>query len=163
VVTIFDVLHYVDPERQADVLRRVRAALGPGGRLLMRVGDGAGGRRFGLSRWVDRAVTLARGHAILTLHCRTAQAWADALRALGFEVRIAPTVGGPPFANTLLIAQVPDGANVVSPARSSSAESATEAPSPACGEGANTFAAASPNAETSKPTRSHGVASRQDE
>jgi SAM-dependent methyltransferase len=108
VVTIFDVLHYLAPERQDDVLRRIRAVLGPGGQLLARVGDGAGGLRFGLGRWVDQAVTLVRGHGVSRLYCRTAAAWAEALCALGFEVRIVPTQDGPPFANTMLIAYVPE-------------------------------------------------------
>jgi chemotaxis methyl-accepting protein methylase len=45
VVTIFDVLHYFGPERQAGVVRRIRAALGPGGLLVARVGDVASGLR----------------------------------------------------------------------------------------------------------------------
>ena len=108
VVTIFDVLHYLGPEHQAGVLRRIRAALGPGGLLLARVGDETGGLRFDLSRWVDQAVTWVRGHGILSMYCRPAAAWAEALRAIGFQVRIVPTEGGPPFANTMLIARVPD-------------------------------------------------------
>jgi SAM-dependent methyltransferase len=107
VVTIFDVLHYFDPSRQADVLRRIRAALGPGGLLLARVGDAAGGLRFGLSRRVDQFITFVRGHGFSPMYCRTAAAWSQALRELGFQVDTAPTEGGPPFANTMLIARVP--------------------------------------------------------
>lgn len=106
-ITILDVLHYFDAARQHDVLRRARAALGPGGVLVARVGDAARGLRFDLSRWVDQAVTLVRGHGFSSLHCRSAADWAAALAALGFDVRIVPTEGGPPFANTLLIARVP--------------------------------------------------------
>jgi SAM-dependent methyltransferase len=108
VVTIFDVLHYFGPERQAGVLRRIRAALGPGGLLVARVGDVASGLRFRLGRWVDQAVTFVRGHGVSPMHCRPAAAWGEALRELGFEVQIVPTEGGPPFANTMLIARVPD-------------------------------------------------------
>ena len=106
-ITILDVLHYFDAARQHDVLRRARAAFGPGGVLVARVGDAARGLRFDLSRWVDQAVTLVRGHGFSSLHCRSAADWAAALAALGFDVRIVPTEGGPPFANTLLIARVP--------------------------------------------------------
>ena len=39
VVVVLDVLHYVDIAAQDDVLARIRAALAPHGRLLLRVGD----------------------------------------------------------------------------------------------------------------------------
>ena len=107
VVTILDVLHYLKPETQDEVLRRIRAALGHGGVLVARVGDAAGGLRFRLSRWVDQAVTRVRGHGRARLHCRPVADWVAALTALGFEVAVIPTPDGPPFANTLLIARVP--------------------------------------------------------
>ena len=106
-VTIFDVLHYFGPAAQDDVLRRMRAALNPGGVLVARVGDAAGGLRFSLSRWVDQIGTFVRGHGFSPMYCRSAQEWAAALGQLGFEVTIIRTEGGPPFANTMLIARVP--------------------------------------------------------
>jgi SAM-dependent methyltransferase len=112
VVTLFDVLHYLDPEHQAGVLRRIRAALGPGGLLLARVGDESGGLRFDLSRWVDQVVAFVRGRGILPICCRPATAWAEALHAMGFQVRMVPTEGGPPFANTVLIARVPEASPI---------------------------------------------------
>ena len=57
VVTILDVLHYFDHDRQRDVLTRVHRALTPGGVLVARVGDAAAGWRFELSRQVDQWVT----------------------------------------------------------------------------------------------------------
>lgn len=107
VITIFDVLHYFGPDAQDDVLRRIRAALRPGGVLLARVGDAAGGLRFSLSRWVDQAVTFVRGHGFSPMYCRPVSDWARTLHELGFEVRTIRTEGGPPFANTMLIARVP--------------------------------------------------------
>lgn len=107
-ITIFDVLHYFGPEGQDDVLARMRAALRPGGVLVARVGDAAGGFRFELSRWVDQAVTFVRGHGFSPMYCRSVKGWAQALQALGFEVQIVRTEGGPPFANTMLIARVPN-------------------------------------------------------
>ncbi|WP_084651860.1 class I SAM-dependent methyltransferase [Ottowia thiooxydans] len=112
VITIFDVLHYFGPEAQDDVLRRIRAALRPGGKLVARVGDAAGGLRFSLSRWVDQAVTFVRGHGFSPMYCRSVSEWAHALESLGFEVQTIRTEGGPPFANTMLIARLPlDGAH----------------------------------------------------
>ncbi|QTD47360.1 methyltransferase domain-containing protein [Ottowia testudinis] len=107
VITIFDVLHYFPFEAQDGVLRRMRAALGHGGLLVARVGDAAAGWRFELSRRVDQAVTLVRGHGLSPMYCRPAADWADALRTLGFQVQVVRTQGGPPFANTMLIARAP--------------------------------------------------------
>ena len=107
VITIFDVLHYFGPAAQDDVLRRIRAALPPGGLFVARVGDASGGLRFSLSRWVDQIVTFVRGHGFSSMYCRPVDDWAQSLRALGFDVRIIRTEGGPPFANTMLIARVP--------------------------------------------------------
>src|SRR6202007_1017216 len=42
-VVILDVLHYLDYSAQERVLRRVRAALGSRGLLLLRIADAAGG------------------------------------------------------------------------------------------------------------------------
>lgn len=107
VVTILDVIHYLPLAAQDDVLRRIRAALHPGGMLVMRVGDAAAGWPFRLSRWADQAITLGRGHGWARLHCRALSEWTACLHALGFQVHAVPTPGGLPFANVLLLAHVP--------------------------------------------------------
>ncbi len=107
VITIFDVLHYFGPAAQDDVLSRIRTALRPGGVFVARVGDAAGGLRFSLSRWVDQLVTFVRGHGFSSMYCRSVEEWVHALSALGFDVKTIRTEGGPPFANTMLIARVP--------------------------------------------------------
>ncbi|MFD1709273.1 class I SAM-dependent methyltransferase [Ottowia sp. GY511] len=107
VITILDVIHYLPLAAQDDVLCRIRAALRPGGVLVMRVGDAAGGWPYRLSRWADQAITLGRGHGWAYLHCRPLATWTASLHALGFQVHAVPTPGGLPFANVLLIAHVP--------------------------------------------------------
>ena len=107
VVTILDVIHYLTPAAQDDVLRRIRMALAPGGVLVMRVGNAAGGWPYRLSRWADQAITLGRGHGWAQLHCRSVAGWSEALHALGFQTHPVPTPGGLPFANVMLIAHVP--------------------------------------------------------
>jgi SAM-dependent methyltransferase len=107
VVTILDVIHYLMPAAQDDVLQRIRAALPPGGVLVMRVGNAAGGWPYRLSRWADQAITLGRGHGWAQLHCRSVAAWSEALHTLGFQIHPVPTPGGLPFANVMLIAHVP--------------------------------------------------------
>jgi SAM-dependent methyltransferase len=103
-VVILDVLHYMEPADQDDVLRRVRRALAGGGVLLLRVGDAAAGLPFRLSNWVDWTVALVRGHGATRFHCRSVAQWRSALEALDFQVRAVPMSRGTPFANVLLCA-----------------------------------------------------------
>ena len=105
-VVILDVLHYVPVPAQDEVLRRVRAALEPGGVLLLRVGDAAGGLPFRISNWVDFVVTTLRGHRLTRLHCRPLADWRARLASLGFEVDAQPMSEGTPFANVMLVARV---------------------------------------------------------
>lgn len=104
-VVILDVLHYVDHAAQEGVLRRVHAALQPGGRLLLRVGDAASRRGFAISQWVDRTVTRIRGHRVSPTWGRTLAEWTALLQRLGFaSVQSIPMSEGTPFANVLLVA-----------------------------------------------------------
>lgn len=105
VVVLLDVLHYVSPDSQRDVLERVRAALPQDGLLLLRVGDADGGVRFRLSRWTDQAIAFARRRGPLRLHCRSVAEWRELLRACRFESGEEPMSHGTPFANVLLIAR----------------------------------------------------------
>lgn len=106
-IVILDVLHYMSREDQDAVLARVRAALAPGGILLLRVGDAAAGLPFRLSNWVDWTVACARGHGATRFHCRSVAQWRSALEALGFTVHAEPMSRGTPFANVLLSARLP--------------------------------------------------------
>jgi SAM-dependent methyltransferase len=103
-VVILDVLHYLPPPAQIEVLQRVRAALPRNGLLLLRVGDAAGGVRFRYGQWIDRLVMLLRGQANLALHCRSVAQWRIVLRDCGFDSEVKPMSRGTPFANVLLIA-----------------------------------------------------------
>lgn len=110
-VLILDVLHYVDLAAQSDLLARVRGALLQGqgaepGRLLLRVGDADSKRGFAVSQWVDRAVTLVRGHRAPPTWGRPLADWVALLRKLGFAVQSLPMSQGTPFANVLLVADL---------------------------------------------------------
>jgi SAM-dependent methyltransferase len=107
VVVVLDVLHYIDLAAQDKVLWRIADALRPGGRLLLRVGDPAQGARFWIGRWVDRVVTRVRGHQAPPTAWRSLAQWRDELRALGFSVRELPMSQGTPFANVLLMCDLP--------------------------------------------------------
>ena len=103
-VVILDVLHYITVAEQDKVLARVRAALPPDGLLLLRVGDAHSRRGFLISQWVDRVVTLVRGHRVVPQFGRPLSHWKASLGSLGFDVRSMPMSQGTPFANVLLVA-----------------------------------------------------------
>jgi SAM-dependent methyltransferase len=103
-VVILDVLHYMSPAAQLEVLKRVRAALPPRGLLLLRIGDAEGGFRFRYGQWSDKLVMFLRGHALVAQHCRSVAQWRVLLRECGFDSEAQPMSQGTPFANVLLIA-----------------------------------------------------------
>ena len=109
VVVILDVLHYVDHAAQDALLARVRDALAPRGRLLLRVGDADSRRGFATSQWVDRIVTWTRGHRVPPTYGRPLAAWTASLQRLGFTVQPVPMSQGTPFANVLLRADLAPG------------------------------------------------------
>jgi SAM-dependent methyltransferase len=104
-VVILDVLHYIDFAAQDDVLRRIRAALGEAGVLLLRVGDRSRSLRFRITDAVDRAVMALRGHRLERLYTRPLAEWRRQLEEMGFAVEAIPMSGGTPFANVLLVAR----------------------------------------------------------
>ena len=103
-VVILDVLHYLAPQAQCDVLNRIRTALPAGGLLLLRVGDADSGLRYRYTRWVDKIVMLLRGHAWKTQHYRSVAEWQSILQETGFDTEVLPMSQGTLFANVLLIA-----------------------------------------------------------
>lgn len=105
-VLIFDVLHYVDHAGQAALLARVRDALAPRGRLLLRVGDATHKAGFLASQWVDRIVTWSRGHRVPPTWGRPLAEWSALLQGLGFVLQALPMSQGTPFANVLLVADL---------------------------------------------------------
>jgi SAM-dependent methyltransferase len=106
VVVILDVLHYFPHAAQAEVLQRIRGALRPAGRLLLRIGDAADRRRFRISQWVDRAAAWSRGHRVAPTFCRPLDEWRQLLQSLDFRVAPLPMSQGTPFANVLLVADL---------------------------------------------------------
>jgi SAM-dependent methyltransferase len=106
-IVILDVLHYTDYASQEAVLERARAALGPRGVLLLRVGDAEGGVGFALSTLFDRLVALVRRHRLAHLTCRPAREWRSLLTGLGFLTEALPMSQGTPFANVLLVGKLP--------------------------------------------------------
>ena len=104
-IVILDVLHYLDRASQESVLARARSVLAPGGRLLLRVGDAAGGAGFTASRVVDTVVALARHRRLMRLHCRPLHEWLTVLARAGFSARAVDENRGAAFSNVVLLAQ----------------------------------------------------------
>lgn len=104
VIVILDVLHYIDYSAQEGVLRRVKKALPPNGRLILRVGNAAGGLWFKMSYWYDRMVWFVRVHKDNQLYCRSLDNWVETLTDIGFSCRQVEMNRGISLSNTMLIA-----------------------------------------------------------
>lgn len=102
-ITILDALHYFDYEQQSKVLKRIKAALLPGGVFLTRIGDASAGWPFYFSNAVDHVVTFIRGHRLPRLYCRSLDQWTQLLNETGFVVTSHPMSQGKPFANIMLV------------------------------------------------------------
>lgn len=107
VVTILDVLHYIDYDAQRRLLERVYAALPPGGRLLLRAGDADMGFRFQFTVFTDWLITLSRGSVQRRFWTRRGVEWLQLARDVGFRADIQPMREGTPFANVLVVAYRP--------------------------------------------------------
>lgn len=84
-VLLLDVLHYWRPEKQWEILQRVRAALRPGGRLILRDGardESAGHRRIHF--WERIATRIGHNQTVEGLHFLTLGELERALQAAGF-------------------------------------------------------------------------------
>lgn len=103
-VIILDVLHYLPRADQDRILERARAALPPGGRLVLRVADASQGLRFHVTQLVDKLSLRLRGGRPGRYHCRPLGEWKRRLAELGFEMQTRPMSEGTPFANHLIVA-----------------------------------------------------------
>jgi SAM-dependent methyltransferase len=104
-VVLLDVLHYLPPAAQHDVLQRIHNALPEGGILLLRVGDAGPGLRFRITHYVDKLAMLLRGHGWMAVYCRSVTEWRALLGEIGFDSEVLPMSQGTLFANVLLSAR----------------------------------------------------------
>jgi uncharacterized protein (DUF2062 family)/trans-aconitate methyltransferase len=104
-ILLFDVIHLMPRSEQDALLEDIRQSLSPGGLLVLREADAAGGWRFRLVRvfnWTTRAL---QGQWARRFHFRTADEWRRTLSDAGFEVEAEPMSSGTPFANVVFYAR----------------------------------------------------------
>lgn len=104
-VTLLDVLFYMSPSAQQQLIARVHAALAPGGLLLIREPDMAAGARFTVTRLAEAFYGLCRGRFKQRYHYRAAAEWTHLLADAGFSAKPRPMSAGTPFANVLIEAR----------------------------------------------------------
>jgi len=107
VITIVDVLHYYPDEEQRALLARCKAALVPGGRLLIREGDGARRGGFRFTRAIEAVVTRLGWNRGPRVRFRPIESLKDDLRALGYTVTSDEVAGQLHPGNVLLEATLP--------------------------------------------------------
>jgi uncharacterized protein (DUF2062 family)/2-polyprenyl-3-methyl-5-hydroxy-6-metoxy-1,4-benzoquinol methylase len=108
VITLVDMLHYWDAGSQRALLARCRAALRPGGRLLVREGDPS---RRGGARWtraVEALVTRLGWNRGPEVRFRPVDELRADLEALGFRVRIDEVAARTHPGNVLFVCDATD-------------------------------------------------------
>ncbi|HEX9668395.1 MAG TPA: class I SAM-dependent methyltransferase, partial [Thermoanaerobaculia bacterium] len=107
-VLLLDVLHYLPAAAQEHLLARAAECLEPGGVLLVREADAAGGARFLATRTAERLCALARGHLRQRFRYRSVAEWRVLLEEQELEVAPStPLATGTPYANVLFKARRP--------------------------------------------------------
>jgi len=102
VITIVDMLHYYEPALQRDLLARCKAALRPGGRILIREGDEARGGGAYFTRAVEAVVTKLGWNRGPRVKFRPIVELEADLASLGFTVARAQVAGAMHPGNVLL-------------------------------------------------------------
>ena len=95
-VLLLDVLHYWTPDKQQAILAKARAALRPGGRLVLRDAARAETEEHRRVEWWERLVTrLGHNKTVEGLHFQSAEELMGMLRREGFtDITVTPTGKG---------------------------------------------------------------------
>lgn len=109
VVLLFDVLHMMADDDQRRLLRAVRAALPPTGRVLVREADAGAGWRFQAVRAGNTLKALLMGRWRQRFTFRTQAGWRALLHEEGFDAHARAMADGTPFANVLISARPSTG------------------------------------------------------
>ena len=103
VILFLDVLHMTAPAEQERLLSAASAALSPGGVMVIREADAAGGWRFGVVTLSNRLKAFAFGRWREQFHFRSAAEWEACFVRLGLRAETRAMGQGTPFANVLFV------------------------------------------------------------
>ena len=98
---LLDVLHLMPHDEQQQLLLEVKTRLAPGGVLVIREADAAGGWAFQAVRLGNLLKNLAVGNWKQAFHFRTADEWQRLFAQQGWRVETYAMNEGTPFANVL--------------------------------------------------------------
>lgn len=105
VVVLVDVIHYLAPDQQITLLRRISHCLRGDGVLILRVADANAGWRFRAGVAADMLGSLMSAGMLLAHHHRSIDDWMQLLAELGFEPNIEAVAKEKSFANVVLWAR----------------------------------------------------------
>jgi SAM-dependent methyltransferase len=106
-----DVLQMIDRDQQEQLIAALARNLRPGGTILVREADAAGGWRFAAIRCGNRLKALTMGPRRQRFHYRTIPDWLACFERLGLRAEVSAMGEGTPFANVLFrVTAAPDSA-----------------------------------------------------
>ena len=106
-VAALDVLHYFREQEQDDILRRIAAAVPPGGVAIIRDAVRDGSLRYRLTAAQETFSRVIRWLKAERLRFPTAEQIAAPFRAAGFSIDVRPLWGRTPFNNYLFVFRRP--------------------------------------------------------
>lgn len=111
-VLLLDVLHMIPRGDQERLIAGAAARLEPGGALVVREADAAGGAGFFFVRAGNRLKAILTGNWRQRFSFRTRDEWAALLRQYGMRVEVSGAAVGTPFANLLVVGRRPSGSTL---------------------------------------------------
>lgn len=103
-VAILDVLQFLQPQRQAEVVDAMVAMLEPGAKLVIRTGLDDGSRRARITRTIDVFARLVGWMNAAPVHYPEPEMLRAHLAAAGLRAEFSPLAGRTPFNNWLVVA-----------------------------------------------------------
>lgn len=102
-VVILDMLQYLSPERQRELLQRAAAMLTPGAKLVIRTGLADASRRGRATRIADRLAHVVGWMQEAPKQYPTREGLTAQLQAAGLSPELRPLYGDTPFNNWLIV------------------------------------------------------------
>ncbi len=102
-IVLFDLLHYLPPQKQVRLLERLAARVSPGGMLAIRDCPRDGNARFWLTHLAERFAQTITWNLRAPLHFPTREQIFSAFNEDRFSCTVTPLWGRTPFSNHLFI------------------------------------------------------------